>query len=145
MNKKKPWLIGLLGMWLAILALACSGCTQIEPERSYEGAEDRAYEIVSGSDVPYKVNEKIFKSKEKGFGFSYRDGNVMYVAFGFGTQSTGGFSIQVLAVKETDTAVLIEAQLIPPGAEEVITPQPSQPYLILKMDNVEKDVEFLLH
>ena len=53
--------------------------------------------------------------------------------------------IQVLAVKETDAAVVIEAKLVAPEAEEVISTSPSYPYMILKMTNVEKDVQFLLH
>lgn len=69
----------------------------------------------------------------------------MYTAFGFGQQNTGGYSIQVLAVKETESAIIIEAQLIAPEAEEVIVNQPSTPYMILKMANAEKDVQFLLH
>ena len=100
---------------------------------------------MTGSDVPHKVNEKIYKAKEKGFGFAYRDGETMYTIFGFGKQNTGGYSIQVLAVKETDSAVVIEAKLVAPEAEEVISTSPSYPYMILKMTNVEKDVQFLLH
>ena len=134
--------IFLLGGFL-LLMVSC-GDKKTET-RTYEGAQDVIYEIVSGSDVPYKVNEKIFKAKEKGFGFSYRDGESMYTVFGFGRQNTGGYSIQVLAVKENDSEIIIEAQLVAPGPEEVVTTSPSYPYIILKMANVEKDVQFLLH
>lgn len=139
-KKGLVWLL-LLGMIFGI-----PGCGSDGPKaRTYENMQDVVYEIVSGSDVPHKVNEKIFKAKEKGFGFSYRDGEVMYVAFGFGQQNTGGFSIQVLNAKENETEILIEAQLVAPGPEEVVSTSPSYPYMILKMANVEKDVQFLLH
>ena len=140
--KRKTVLVCLL---LGFLVMLCACQKKGETERSYENAQDVSFEIVSGSDVPYKDNEKIFKLKEEGFGFSYRDGDVMYTAFGFGQQNTGGYSIQVLAVKETESAIIIEAQLIAPEAEEVIVNQPSTPYMILKMANAEKDVQFLLH
>ena len=137
---------GLLWLILVGMILILPGCRQKEPQaRTYENMQDVTYEIVSGSDVPHKVNEKIFKEKEKGFGFSYRDGDVMYTAFGFGRQNTGGFSIQMAAVKENETEILIEAKLIEPGPEEVVSTSPSYPYMILKMENVEKDVQFLLH
>lgn len=142
MKQRKDFL-ALLIVGVLILLMGCSKSE--ETAASYETAQDVSYEIVSGSDVPYKVNEKIYKAKEKGFGFSYRDGETMYTVFGFGKQNTGGFSIQVLAVKETDAAIIIEASLIAPGAEEVISTSPSYPYMILKMANVEKDVQFLLH
>lgn len=140
-QKKSFWIFLLLSV--CMLVTACG--KQEEPVRNYENAQDLAYEIVTGSDVPHKVNEKIYKAKEKGFGFAYRDGETMYTIFGFGKQNTGGYSIQVLAVKETDSAVVIEAKLVAPEAEEVISTSPSYPYMILKMTNVEKDVQFLLH
>ncbi len=142
MRYKKSILCFLLVGMLLIMF----GCQREEKhERSYESMTDLTYEIVSGSDVPHKVNEKIFKEKEKGFGFTYRDGDVMYIVFGFGRQNTGGFSIQMAAAKESETEILIEAKLIAPGPEEVVSTSPSYPYLILKMENVEKDVQFLLH
>ena len=74
---------GILCFLLAALLSSLFGCQgQEQQERTYGSMTDLTYEIVSGSDVPHKVNEKIFKEKEKGFGFTYRDGDVMYVAFG---------------------------------------------------------------
>ncbi len=142
MRYKKSILCFLL-VGLLLMIFGCQG--EEKRERTYENMTDLTYEIVSGSDVPHKVNEKIFKEKEKGFGFTYRDGDVMYIAFGFGRQNTGGFSIQMAAAKENETEILIEAKLITPGPEEVVSTSPSHPYMILKMANVEKDVQFLLH
>jgi len=137
---------GILCFLVAALLLSLFGCQgQEQQERTYGSMTDLTYEIVSGSDVPHKVNEKIFKEKEKGFGFTYRDGDVMYVAFGFGKKTTGGFSIQMVAAKENEMEILIEAKLVSPGPEEVVSTLPSHPYMILKMENVEKDVQFLLH
>ncbi len=137
--------MGLTLMFVGVILMAV-GCSGKEiPQRTYENMTDITYEIVSGSDVPHKVNEKIFKEKEKGFGFTYRDGEAMYIAFGFGRQNTGGFSIQMAAAKENESEILIEAKLVAPGPEEVVSTSPSHPYMILKMANVEKDVQFILH
>ena len=73
-QKKSFWVFLLLSV--CMLMTACG--KQEEPVRNYENAQDLAYEIVTGSDVPHKVNEKIYKAKEKGFGFAYRDGETMY-------------------------------------------------------------------
>lgn len=135
-----------VSLMAAMILVFLTGCFGKEPPtRTYGDMTDMVYEIVSGSDVPHKVNEKIFKEKEKGFGFTFRDGEEMYIAFGFGRQNTGGFSIQMAAAKENDSAILIEAKLVAPGPEEVVATSPSYPYMILKMANVEKDVQFLLH
>ena len=136
----------LMGLLIALLLSALIGCFgETSATRTYVDMTDVTYEIVSGSDVPHRVNEKIFKEKEKGFGFTYRDGDEMYIVFGFGRQNTGGFSIQMAAAKENDSEILIEAKLVAPKPEEVVATTPSYPYMILKMANVEKDVQFLLH
>ena len=130
----------------AVLLVILTACGKQETaQRTYESMQDAVYEIVSGSDVPHKVNEKIFKEKEKGFGFSYRDGQALYIAFGFGEQTTGGYSIQLAAVKENEEEILIEAKLVAPKPEEVVSTLPSYPYMILKMKNTSKDIQFLLH
>ena len=130
---------------LLLLMMVISCGEKQKPKRTYESMQDAVYEIVSGSDVPHKVNEKIFKERDKGFGFSYRDNEGMYIAFGFGRQNTGGFSIQLAAVKENEDEILIEAKLIAPAPEEVVSTSPSYPYMILKLDNTEKNVEFILY
>ncbi len=139
----KKWILCFLVVGLLLGMFGCQG--EEQQERTYANMTDLTYEIVSGSDVPHKVNEKIFKEKEKGFGFTYRDGEIMYIAFGFGRQNTGGFSIQMAAAKENEREILVEAKLIAPGPEEVVSTSPSYPYMILKVENVEKDVQFLLH
>ena len=135
----------LAAVVLLLLMMVISCGEKQKPKRTYESMQDAVYEIVSGSDVPHKVNEKIFKERDKGFGFSYRDNEGMYSAFGFGRQNTGGFSIQLAAVKENEDEILIEAKLIAPAPEEVVSTSPSYPYMILKMDNTEKNVEFILY
>ena len=137
------WIVGLITAMVLTILTGCFG--KEPPTRTYGEMTDVVYEIVSGSDVPHKVNEKIFKEKEKSFGFTYRDGEEMFIAFGFGRQNTGGFSIQMAAAKENESEILIEAKLIAPGPEEVVATTPSYPYMILKLANAEKDVQFLLH
>ena len=124
-----------------VLSTGCGGKGEETP--SYVGAQDLSYEIVTGSAVPYKVNEKIFKEKEQAFQFTYRDKECMYIAIGFGEQPTGGYSIRVAAVKETTDHILIETELMAPQAGEVVSPAPSYPYLVLKTEQREKGVQFL--
>lgn len=136
----------LLAATVLLLLMMVTSCGEKQkPKRTYESMQDAVYEIVSGSNVPHKVNEKIFKERDKGFGFSYRDNEGMYIAFGFGRQNTGGFSIQLAAVKENEDEILIEAKLIAPAPEEVVSTSPSYPYMILKMEDTEKNVEFILY
>ena len=143
MRYVKRVLLAATVLLLLMMVISCG--EKPTPKRTYESMQDAVYEIVSGSNVPHKVNEKIFKERDKGFGFSYRDNEGMYIAFGFGRQNTGGFSIQLAAVKENEDEILIEAKLIAPAPEEVVSTSPSYPYMILKMEDTEKNVEFILY
>ena len=143
MRYVKRALLAATVLLLLMMVISCG--EKQKPKRTYESMQDAVYEIVSGSNVPHKVNEKIFKERDKGFGFSYRDNEGMYIAFGFGRQNTGGFSIQLAAVKENEDEILIEAKLIAPAPEEVVSTSPSYPYMILKMEDTEKNVEFILY
>ena len=132
-----------IGVLLAAWLLGTAACGGGEKPPVYAGAEERPYEIVAGSSVPYKVNEKIYKEKKKAFQFTYRDKENMYVAIGYGEQPTGGFGIRVLTVRETEESILIETELVAPEAGEVVTPAPFSPYLVLKMAASEKSVRFI--
>ena len=69
----------------------------------------------------------------------------MYIVFGFGEQPTGGYRIQVAALKDGTDKIILEANLLPPGKEEVISPSPSYPVMILKTQDNDKDVSFRLN
>lgn len=142
-DRMKKHRIIRLCLFLALLILPVGCGSKKEETPSYVGAQDLAYEIVTGSAVPYKVNEKIFKEKEQAFQFTYRDKECMYIVVGFGEQPTGGYSIRVAAVKETGDHIFIEAELIAPQPGEVVSPAPSYPYLVLKTEPREKGVQFL--
>lgn len=135
-------------VWGCILAAvllfsqsACGGGQEKPP--SYTGGTELTYEIMTGSAIPYKINEKIFKEKEKPFQFTYRDQEWMYIALGYGQQPTGGYSIRVAALLETAEAIVVETELIAPEAGEVVSPAPSCPYLVLKTGRLDKSVRFL--
>lgn len=133
--------------WLFIFVgiLCLAGCRQSDiPEAEWMSAQDMEYEIVSGKDVPNKVHERIFHKQEERFGFTYRDGDSQYIAFGFGTMPTGGYSIQIIAVKDTDAKIVVAAELVAPQPEDVVSDQESCPSMILKVQGNSKNVQFRL-
>ena len=142
MRYKKLWI--LVG---CLLLISCSWLEKEEavPEAEWMSAPDLEYEIVSGKDVPQKVHERIFHKQTERFGFTYRDGDSQYIAFGFGTMPTGGYSIQIEAVKDTETKVIVAARLIAPKPEDVIRDKESYPSMILKVSGIQKNVQFRLN
>ncbi len=137
--------LGLLGVWLilvfTLVSCASSGGGSGEDEAQ---APDLAYEIVEKSKIPQKLAEKIQQEQKEKFGFSYRNGEEMYIAFGFGEQPTGGYSIQVVSVKDMGSKIVVEARLIPPQAGEVTPQSVSYPYLVLLTKDTGAEVQFRL-
>ena len=142
--KRTRWLALLM---IAVLMAVLAGCASSdETSTDYDPSmPDLEYEIAQAKDLPQKVNEKIFNKQKERFGFTYRDEDVMYIVFGFGEQPTGGYSIQVAALKDGTDKIILEANLLAPGKEEVISPSPSYPVMILKTQDHDKDVSFRLN
>lgn len=138
-------MIGICVWAFCLLAVGCSaGKKENLPAADYMSAPDVVYELVSGTQVPQKVYERIFHRQKERFGFTYEDENDQYIAFGFGRMPTGGYSIQVLAVKDTKDTIVVEAKIIAPEPGEVVRDQESYPYLILRVEGNQKHVQFRL-
>ena len=141
---EKKW-IRLLGLWIAIV-FTCAACASSESSTQEDEAKapDLAYEIVESSKIPQKLSEKIQQEQKERFGFSYRNGEDLYIAFGFGEKATGGYSIQIAAVKDMGSKVIVEARLIAPQAGEVVTKSVSYPYMVLLTKDTGAEIQFRL-
>ena len=81
------------------------------------------------------------QKKEKTFQMTYQVGDVRYLMKGYGEQLTGGYSIQVEEVSESENAVFCKTRLIGP-TEEKAGSEPSYPCIVLKIAETKKPVEF---
>ena len=134
--------LGLLGVWLILIftlaSCASSGGGSGEDEAQ---APDLAYEIVEKSKIPQKLAEKIQQEQKGKFGFSYRNGEEMYIAFGFGEQPTGGYSISVKSLYLSAEDIVLATKLIGPKQPQEGSHQ-SYPYVVLKTEEMDKNVSF---
>ena len=135
----------LLALLIAII-FTCSACNGGEESAQEDeaAAPDLAYEIISNDQAPQKLSEKIQQERGEKFGFSYRNGEELYIAFGFGEKPTGGYSIQITAAKNMGNKILIEACLVAPQAGEVVSQNVSYPYLILLAQDTGAEIQFRL-
>lgn len=101
-----------------------------------------AYTVVSGDDVPEEFKKQIDESKTNAMKLTYKDNEYLYIAEGFGTQETGGYSISVEQVYVQDKAIYFDACLIAPDANEKVSNQASYPYIIIKTELSEMPVVF---
>jgi len=103
---------------------------------------DVEYTVTDKEDVPEEFLERIEEAKEEPFELSYADQGCLYAARGYGKQKTSGYSIEVTACYEAERAVYIETALLGPDKGEEITEAATYPYVVVKMEYIDKQVIF---
>ena len=94
--------------------LTLSGCSMVSRER-----------------VKLKDLEMTILSKE-----------YLYICIGYGKQDTGGYSIAVDELYQTEDAIYISTSLLGPGETEKGATAPSYPYIVVRVENLKLPVIF---
>ncbi|MGB8954962.1 MAG: S-layer homology domain-containing protein [Tumebacillaceae bacterium] len=108
-------------------------------ERSLQGGKDVAYEKQSGefSEAVYTlVNEN---KMQEGL-FSVVDGDTRYLLLSGGEVPTGGFSVIVGNIKETDAGIFVQATLKVPVEGQMMTEAVDHPYAVIAIKDTTKPV-----
>lgn len=129
------WVI-LFGLTIAVV----SGCG-IEKTDGNK-IRDLEYEIQEEDQLPEELKAKIEEKKAADFKLVYESDDSLYVVRGYGEQETGGYSIQIQEFYLTGNAVVFQSKLLGPSKDEVKNAAPSYPYVVIKTENVDKNVIF---
>lgn len=127
-----------------IVGVALCGCEQVSVNPKEEGKECE-YTVVAVRDCPDEFLKNLEEKKINPFQMTYQDGNYLYMAVGYGEQKTGGYSILVKKLTETKNKIFLNTELRGPSKEETVPEKPSFPYVVIKMENVSKEVVFETH
>ncbi len=103
---------------------------------------DLTYEMVEEENTPEELKKKIDEKKAADFKLTYESDKYLYVVRGYGEQETGGYSIQILDCYLTQNAVVFHTNLIGPSKDDNKTAAPSYPYLVIRLENPDKNVIF---
>lgn len=127
---------------LLIMALSFGiiGCTSSDTTADTD-CQPLEYEIMDENDVSQKIKEKMFEKKEEPYFFTYSDGNDMFIAIGYGAMPTGGYSIKIESVEQCGDKIIVKTELIEPSKEEVVSTAISYPGIIIKVVDMESEVE----
>ena len=129
------------GAGILLLVLLCcllGGCS-IEKVRAGDGVKPE-YTVMKEEDFPEKVKELINENKEEEFQMTYQDQGYLYLLKGYGKQETGGYSIQIEEVCETEDAVCIRTCLTGPDEGEKVSQEPDCPYATVATEYTEKRI-----
>lgn len=137
----KKLIIAILAISMCTtLILLATGCSA--EKLSTEKLRDIDFTVVDEEDIPEELEEMIDEKEEKPFKLTYADGDVLYIAVGYGEQPTTGYSIQVTELYESKNAIYIHTNLIGPSKEEKILERKTHPYIVVKLEYIDKNVVF---
>lgn len=109
-----------------------------------EKIKDLEFTVIAEENIPEELLQVINEKKSEVFKITYQDSGFLYICTGYGEQETGGYSISVNSLYETENAVYFDTTLIgpAPGETDGKKNSPSYPYVIVKTEMIEKPVVF---
>ena len=87
-------------------------------------------------DVPDELKNLIAEKQQQPFKLTYSDEQNLYIAVGYGVQSTGGYSISV------NELYLVNTELKGPEKGENAGTEQSFPYIVIRTEYLENPVVF---
>ena len=135
-SMKKICLLVIVSIMAAMLS-ACGGETEKEENRN-----NLEFTVVSEDRLPDELKEILDQKKESAFKLTYADEGYLYICVGYGKQESGGYSVTVNELYETDNAIYVNTNLLGPKAGSSPGTSPSYPYIVLKIEFRDKTVVF---
>lgn len=127
---------------LVLCTWIMTGCA--EKKDPLEKIKDLEFTVIAEENIPEELLQVINEKKAEVFKITYQDSGFLYVCTGYGEQETGGYSISVNSLYETENAVYFDTTLIgpTPGETDGKKNSPSYPYVVVKTEMIEKPVVF---
>ena len=133
---KKGIIILLTGLCMCML----SGCSMLSDENVK--LQDLGFTVVSEEKLSDELKTIIDEKKAEPFKLTYSDDEFLYIVIGYGTQESGGYSIAVNELYLTEDSIYVNTTLLGPDNAESAEKVPSCPYIVLKIDYIDKPVVF---
>ena len=125
-----------LPLCILILTACAAGKTDNEKIRNVE------FTVVDREEIPGEFLARIEEGKEGELKLSYGDKGYLYAARGYGVQETSGYSVTVDQCFETEQKIRIGTSLLGQWKEEKILKKKTYPYVVIKMEYTDKQIEF---
>ena len=119
--RKKLSCLLMAGIMLALLFI--SGCKISKDDG--KKVRDLEFTVVGEVDIPAELKQIITEKLSQPFKLTFSDEQNLYIVVGYGSQSTGGYSIAVKELYLTDNSIVIDTELL--GPEKGENPAPSFP------------------
>ena len=127
---------------LALIVMMCMlcGCSSTKVVKDNKMPLD--FTVVTKKDIPTELFTIIEEKQTEEFTMSYTLDGYLYIAVGYGKQDTGGYSIQVEELYETESNIGINTTLVGPQAGEAVNKMATYPYVVVKTEYIDKNIIF---
>lgn len=129
-----------LFLFLAALMVFLVGCA--EKVEKPEKIKDLEYTVLEEGLVPEELLAKMKEKQKEPFRLTYETEGYLYIAEGFGTQSTSGYSVRMLELYESPSGIVFSAELLGPAKEEPVLQVETYPFIVIKLPAMALDVLF---
>ncbi len=127
-------------LFIIITAFGLLGCKKEESE--IKKIKDLDFTVVEDADLPGELKEIIDEKKEKPFRLHYSNNDSLYIVVGYGKQNSGGYSIAVEELFLADNAIYFDTNLIGPSQDDLVTQGVTYPYIVVKLEYIDKKIVF---
>lgn len=122
----------------ALLTMSACSVQKIQEEK----LRDLDYTVLCEEDIPEELQEQIRRKKMEEFRLTYEDQGILYLARGYGERETSGYQVELKACYETENVLHIRTELLGPSKKEKIIREKTNPYIVVKLLSVGKNVMF---
>jgi len=138
-NENK-WIKTLILTVVMIFAMSLTGCkdTKIEEKK----IRDLDYTVLGENEIPMELRQIIEENKHNVAKTTYVDMGELYIIICYGDQPTTGYSIEVNELYETKNTIAIKTTLKGPSKSEEVLNMITSPYIVVKLENMEKTVVY---
>lgn len=133
-----------LSVLISFSLLFLTGCAEKGQKDALAKIKNLEFTVLSEDMIPEELQKAIQEKNGSPFKITYSDSGFLYIAIGYGTQETGGFSITVNDLYLTENAIYFDTTLLGPSPD---SPLPSgdtssYPYLVVKTEYIDEPVVF---
>lgn len=118
--------------------MGMTGCRM--QEMSNDKVRDIDYTVVPEAELPETLRNAIEEKKKEPFRLSYSDNEELYLVVGYGEQLSGGYSIVVDSLYQTDNTIVFGTTLNGPEDDADVKETPTYPFLVVKMEFLDCEI-----
>lgn len=103
---------------------------------------DLEYTVMEEGEIPEELLLKVKEKWQSPFTMTYEADGYFYIARGYGTQATSGYSVRVLSVYEAEEGIVFQSELLGPERTEAVLQIETYPYIVIKLFSIGKELIF---